>query len=94
MTSLEIAIFNHLQQNQNTKPEPQLTDLNQILPVALSQREFEMLSLLQTGKTNKEIADSLFISVNTVKTHLLHLFEKLDVRNRTQALFRIKELME
>ncbi len=94
MTSLEIAIFNHLQHNQSTKQKPELSDLNQVLPIALSQREFEMLSLLQTGKTNREIANSLFISVNTVKTHLLNLFEKLDVHNRTQALFRIKELME
>lgn len=94
MTSLEIAIFNHLQQADTTPEELDLDRLNRVLPVALSQREFDMLMLLQTGKTNKEIAKSLFISVNTVKTHLLHLFEKLDVRNRTQALFRLREFVE
>ncbi len=91
MASLEIAIFNHLQQETTTK-QPDLESVNEALPVPLSQREFDMLMMLQTGKTNKEIAEELFISINTVKTHLLHLFEKLDVRNRTQALFRIKEL--
>ena len=91
MASLEIAIFNHLQQETTTK-QPDLDSVNESLPVPLSQREFDILMMLQTGKTNKEIAAELFISINTVKTHLLHLFEKLDVRNRTQALFRIKEL--
>lgn len=93
MTSLEIAIFNHSQQNGNERTEPDLNQLNEALPVALSQREFEILTLLKTGKTNKEMADALFISVNTVKTHMLHLFEKLDVSNRTQALFKIIELV-
>ncbi|NEN24191.1 response regulator transcription factor [Cryomorpha ignava] len=92
MTSLEIAIFSHSQQNGIGRTEPDLNGLNEALPVALSQREFEILTLLKTGKTNKEMADALFISVNTVKTHMLHLFEKLDVSNRTQALFRIREM--
>ncbi len=93
MTSLEIAIFTHLKNGEKNSDELNLESLNNILPVPLSQREFDILTLLQTGKTNKEMADSLFISVNTVKTHLLHLFEKLDVSNRTQALFKIKEIV-
>jgi DNA-binding CsgD family transcriptional regulator len=71
-----------------------LMQFNDKLPNALSDREYELLLLLKTGVTNKEIADKLFISINTVKTHLQHLFEKLDVKNRTQAIFRIRELME
>jgi|SRR5690606_37824653 len=93
MTSLEIAIFTHLKNEEKNADELDLETLNSSLPVPLSQREFDMLMLLQTGQTNKEMANSLFISVNTVKTHLLHLFEKLDVSNRTQALFRIRELV-
>jgi|SRR5690554_2141163 len=92
MTSLEIAIFNHLQQSEKDLAEPDLESVNEALPVPLSQREFEILTLLQTGKTNKEMAEELYISINTVKTHMLHMFEKLDVRNRTQALFRIREM--
>lgn len=93
MTSLEIAIFTHLKNEEKNADQLDLETLNSSLPVPLSQREFDMLMLLQTGQTNKEMANSLFISVNTVKTHLLHLFEKLDVSNRTQALFRIRELV-
>lgn len=94
MASLEIAIFNNAQQHQNEQQDLTLEQMNDVLPVPLSQREFEVLSLLQTGKTNKEVGDALYISVNTVKSHLLHLFEKLDVSNRTQALFRIREMTE
>lgn len=94
MTSLEIALFNHFNQLPSTAQEFTLNQFNEKLPNALSDREYELLLLLKTGVTNKEIAEQLFISINTVKTHLQHLFEKLDVKNRTQAIFRIRELME
>jgi len=92
MTSLEIALFNHFNNKALAAPEPTLEGFNSKLPTPLSPREFELLMQLRTGKTNREIAEASFISVNTVKTHLQHLFGKLDVSNRTQALFRIREL--
>ncbi len=51
----------------------------------LSPREGEVLQLVAQGATNKEIADSLFISENTVKTHLKNIMEKLHLANRSQA---------
>lgn len=51
----------------------------------LSPREGEVLQLLAQGATNKEIGDSLFISENTVKTHLRNIMEKLHLANRSQA---------
>ena len=53
---------------------------------ALSPRETEILEVLATGATNRETAKQLFISESTVKTHLVHLYEKLGVDNRTAAL--------
>jgi DNA-binding NarL/FixJ family response regulator len=53
---------------------------------ALSAREIEILQHVARGRTNKEIAAALFISEATVKTHLLHIFGKLDVQDRTQAV--------
>lgn len=52
---------------------------------ALSPREAEVLSLLREGMSNREIADSLFLSQATVKSHLHHIYAKLGVRNRAQA---------
>jgi len=58
----------------------------------LSKREFEVLELMALGHSNQEIADRLFVSVNTVKTHSARLFEKLEVKRRTQAVDRAKRL--
>ena len=51
----------------------------------MSPREDEVLQLVAQGATNKEIADSLFISENTVKTHLRNIMDKLHLANRSQA---------
>jgi DNA-binding NarL/FixJ family response regulator len=53
---------------------------------ALSARELEVLTLVARGASNKEIARALHLSVATVKSHLLHLFAKLDVSDRTAAV--------
>ena len=64
-------------------------NINQFLSTPLSERELEVLKELAKRKTNKEIADSLFVSVNTIKTHLLSIYEKLDVKNRNQAIVKV-----
>jgi two-component system, NarL family, response regulator LiaR len=58
----------------------------------ISKREYEVLELMSLGNSNQEIADKLFVSLNTVKTHSSNLFVKLDVKRRTQAIQRAKEL--
>lgn len=58
----------------------------------LTSREFDVLKELGLGLKNKEIADKLFISVGTVKTHVLKIYGKLEVRNRTEAINKAKDL--
>ena len=58
----------------------------------ISKREYEVLELMAKGLSNQEIADKLFVSLNTVKTHTSNLFVKLDAKRRTQAIQRGKEL--
>jgi DNA-binding CsgD family transcriptional regulator len=60
--------------------------------VGISKREYEVLELIAQGLSNQEIADKLFVSVSTVKTHAANIFAKLDARRRTQAIQRAKEL--
>jgi DNA-binding NarL/FixJ family response regulator len=60
--------------------------------VTLSPRETEVLALVAQGHSNPEIAGRLHLSEATVKTHLLHVFEKLGVRDRTRAVTRAMEL--
>lgn len=54
--------------------------------LALTGRELEILTAIATGQSNREVARGLFISEATVKTHLVHIFDKLGVDNRTQAV--------
>ena len=54
----------------------------------LSTREEEVLELLSKGYSNKEIADRLELSVDTVRSHLKHIYEKMHVRSRTEAVAR------
>lgn len=58
----------------------------------LSSREYEVLKLLTQGRSNAEIADSLFLSLSTIKTHVSNLFVKMDVKSRTQAIEKAKRL--
>lgn len=58
----------------------------------LSKRELEVLREIATGCTNKEIAENLFVSENTVKTHINNIFMKLEVNRRTQAISRAREM--
>lgn len=69
-----------------TEPEDQRQRLG------ISKREYEILVLVAQGATNQEIADQLFISLNTVKTHLSNLYQKLDVSRRTQAIEKGKQM--
>jgi DNA-binding CsgD family transcriptional regulator len=60
--------------------------------LGISGRELEVLQLLAAGHSNKEIANRLEVSPNTVKTHVARLFEKLEVSRRTEAILRAREL--
>ena len=58
----------------------------------LSEREREVLALLATGRTNREIAGDLFVTVGTVKSHTSNIYAKLGSRNRAEAIGRAREL--
>jgi len=64
----------------------------EVEPMALTVREREVLGLLASGCSNREIASTLFVSLPTVKTHLAHIYDKLDARNRNEALGRAMTL--
>jgi LuxR family maltose regulon positive regulatory protein len=61
-------------------------------PAILSERELEVLRLMAAGRSNKEIANELVIAIGTAKRHTANIFDKLDVRNRTEAVTRARQL--
>lgn len=89
-TSLEIALFNF---SSRIKPNNwSIENINQSLPTPLTSKEFEILTALFDGKTNKQLAADNFVSVNTIKTHLKNIFEKLGVNTRTAAISKFHNL--
>ncbi|MBK8194846.1 MAG: DNA-binding response regulator [Lewinellaceae bacterium] len=82
------------------KPEEPVPEIGAaVLPKArvleglgITPREYEVLELIAQGLSNQEIADRLFVSLNTVKTHTSNVFGKLDAQRRTQAIQKAKAL--
>ncbi len=72
--------------------EPFAPDEAQVAATGLTPRELEILALIAAGLSNREIAERIFVSENTVKTHSSRVFEKLGARRRTQAVQRGKAL--
>ena len=72
--------------------QPKEIDKDKIADLGISNREYEVLQLISTGLSNHEIAQKLFISESTVKTHVSNLLMKLDAKRRTQAVTNAKVL--
>lgn len=83
-----VAEFTRLSAAPPSPPPPQIAGLVE----PLSERELEILGQVATGASNKEIATALFITEGTVKNHLTNILGKLEVRDRTQAVLKAKEL--
>jgi DNA-binding CsgD family transcriptional regulator len=73
-------------------PAPFAANTQAVQSLGISERELQVLEHLAAGRSNKEIANRLEVSPNTVKTHVARLFEKLQVRRRTEAILRAREL--
>ncbi|MBL7731184.1 MAG: response regulator transcription factor [Chitinophagaceae bacterium] len=93
LASLEIAISNHAAENNHDLPKLNPDKINRHLVTPLSEREFELVQLSYEGNTNTQIAERLFISVNTVKTHLKNIYLKLDASTRIDLTKRLREFM-
>ena len=66
--------------------------MKNVYEYGLTEREFEVLKYMVEGLSNPEIADKIFVSACTVKAHACHIFEKMNVQNRIQAVVKtIKE---
>jgi DNA-binding CsgD family transcriptional regulator len=75
-----------------TRNEPFVLNTSLLSQLELSKRELEILNLMARGHSNEEIASQLFVSLSTVKTHNQNLFEKLNVKRRTQAIEKARRL--
>lgn len=85
--NVELAL--HKTNIENSSVFKSIEELNATIAKDISEKEYEILMEIAKGKTNQDICDGHFISMNTVKTHLKRIFSKLDVKSRTQAVAMI-----
>jgi len=90
ISAIEMAIFRH--SNENISNLPSISKINSQILSSLTDKEYECLVQLFDGLTNQQMADSQFVSINTIKTHLKRIFVKLDVSNRTNAINKLLKL--
>lgn len=93
LASLEIAISNFTAESNHSLPPLSLDKINNYLLSPVSEREYELVQLLYEGITNTQIAEKLFISVNTVKTHLKSIYLKLDAGTRIEVMKKLRGIM-
>jgi DNA-binding NarL/FixJ family response regulator len=86
LAGLEIALYNHAQRSTLLQPQLSLININKKIATPLTEREFDVLQAMYEGKTNLQMANDLFVSVNTIKTHVSNILLKLDVASRTAAI--------
>ncbi len=92
-TTIEVALYNHAQKMKMQFPELNTALINKKLTIPLSEREIDLLQLIYNGKTNQRIADELYISLNTVKKHINHMYLKLESNSRSTTIARIRQLL-
>jgi len=89
LAGLEIALYNFYERD-TIKTNISLQEINKHILSFISEREFDVLKAIYEGKTNQQMADELFVSVNTIKTHISNIYLKLDVANRTAAIAKVR----
>lgn len=94
LATLEISLANYAKSQYQLNDELHLSKINAGLNDPLSQREFEVLQLIYAGKTNQQISQLLYISLNTLKRHINNSYLRLGVNSRTTAMIRLRELMK
>lgn len=91
--TLEIAVYNHAQKSKHLFPELNPDMVNRKITSTLTDREFDVIKLVYDGKTNNQVAEILFVSVNTIKAHIKNIHLKLDTVSRSTLIRRLQELM-
>ena len=90
-TTIEIALYNYANIWKPLKFDRAV--LNQKIMNPITQKEFEILIDIYEGKTNHQLADKHFVSMNTVKTHIRHLYHKMNVGSRAEVIVNARKIL-
>jgi DNA-binding NarL/FixJ family response regulator len=87
-----LGVFVGRRLTDRNRPAPFERNAAALASLGVTDREYEVLTLIARGATNKEIARQLDVSPNTIKTHVARLYQKLEVARRTEAVQKAREL--
>jgi DNA-binding CsgD family transcriptional regulator len=88
LVNIELALFNHSRIHNRIWFNQ--AKINQKLLSGITEKEYEILLDIYVGLTNQQLCDKHFISINTVKTHVKHLFDKFNVKSRTELIVKLR----
>ncbi|MEM7368502.1 MAG: response regulator transcription factor [Bacteroidota bacterium] len=91
-TTIEIALYNHAQRWKN--PTWHVEGINQKFRTDFTPKEVEILQDVFEGKTNRQLCEKHHVSLNTIKSHVKNIYEKLDVHSRSEAMAKIRKGIE
>jgi DNA-binding NarL/FixJ family response regulator len=89
ISAIEMAMFRH--KNEQKPKFPSLEKLNENLTNLITQREYDVALKIWEGKSNNVISEELFLSINTIKTHTKNLFNKLNVKSRSEVTAALRK---
>lgn len=90
IATLEIALYNFSQKQKSTQPALNLDKINARILSPLTEREFAVLQQIYEGKSNQQMADSLFVSINTIKTQINSIYLKMEANSRSSLLAKLR----
>lgn len=90
IATLEIALYNFSQKQKSTQPSLNLDKINAKILSPLTEREFAVLQQIYEGKSNQQMADSLFVSINTIKTQINSIYLKMEANSRSSLLAKLR----
>ena len=88
LVNIELALFNH--SRIHNRIHFNQTRINQKLLSPITDKEYEVLLDIYAGLTNQQLCDKHYISMNTVKTHVKRIFDKFDVKSRTELIVKLR----
>lgn len=90
IATLEIALYNFSQKQKSTQLALNLDKINARILSPLTEREFAVLQQIYEGKSNQQMADSLFVSINTIKTQINSIYLKMEANSRSSLLAKLR----
>ena len=88
--AIEVAL---LRKSTETKSFPSIEQINSALPSSITSMEYQVVQLIWKGLKNQEIADELYLSINTIKTHISNLYAKTDTNSKGAIISFIRSVM-